>query len=532
MRAFNVTLPAQQPYAALSYEWGPPSPVQIIRVNGIEFHTQPNLHSFLRQLRNQLRDELPLVLWADAICIDQHSMIERNHQVTMMQQIYSEANEVLVWLGEEADSSTELFEFLNSWLRMTDVTEWPADRSPYGPEAEEVFLAVSKDADLSTFWGAVEQLSKRSYWTRVWVVQEITLPKHHRIFAGRCHVEHGALRLLYVLLSQGSFAKVNKVDGSLEKSSMYIVMENMMAQRRHGSMTYARIWYLITSFSKSECTILHDKVYGFLGMAVDARNFVVNYDKDMLQLLLQIIASEPGLSVPTLRHILEALHLGPSNQSQDRVAFLAWATTFHGAWTSEYWRHLKSRSYCVETTSMTDISAIRQLKSGNQAFSTCNGKRYYIQSTEMISNAFKLCYVDHSRLVLMFSGKDDALVLRLVALRTYPDLDEQDSSMLSIFTYQQFGHIFDGCTEPGSCEVLDSPKRLLRLPVSFEWLMMIVTAEPWKCPEPLAEIFYDLPGFSSIIELKQVWPLPEGALFPGTGAPPRAGRGRLQYSHS
>ena len=39
-------------------------------------------------------------LWIDAICIDQGATTERIHQVALMGDIYIQAAEVLVWLGQ------------------------------------------------------------------------------------------------------------------------------------------------------------------------------------------------------------------------------------------------------------------------------------------------------------------------------------------------------------------------------------------------------------------------------------------------
>lgn len=38
-------------------------------------------------------------LWIDAICINQATTLEKNHQVSMMGMIYSQAECVIVWLG-------------------------------------------------------------------------------------------------------------------------------------------------------------------------------------------------------------------------------------------------------------------------------------------------------------------------------------------------------------------------------------------------------------------------------------------------
>lgn len=50
-------------------------------------------------MRAHSKDE-ELVLWVDALCIDQVHMPERIHQVSIMGRIYGKCDEVYVWLGE------------------------------------------------------------------------------------------------------------------------------------------------------------------------------------------------------------------------------------------------------------------------------------------------------------------------------------------------------------------------------------------------------------------------------------------------
>lgn len=53
----------------------------------------------LWQLFDQLRQESHSThFWIDAVCIDQNSVDGRNHQVAMMGEVYSHAENVLVWL--------------------------------------------------------------------------------------------------------------------------------------------------------------------------------------------------------------------------------------------------------------------------------------------------------------------------------------------------------------------------------------------------------------------------------------------------
>ena len=84
-------------YVALSYAWGAKERYNYIHINGMSFSVGRNLWHFLHQMRVQRHDAL---FWIDAISIDQANVLEQNHQVQMMREIYTQACSVWVWLGE------------------------------------------------------------------------------------------------------------------------------------------------------------------------------------------------------------------------------------------------------------------------------------------------------------------------------------------------------------------------------------------------------------------------------------------------
>jgi hypothetical protein len=74
-------------YIALSYAWGDPNERLRIMCDGHELNVTVNLVHALQQLRSS---RLPTGLWIDAICIDQSNGEERNQQVSMMHDIFSQ----------------------------------------------------------------------------------------------------------------------------------------------------------------------------------------------------------------------------------------------------------------------------------------------------------------------------------------------------------------------------------------------------------------------------------------------------------
>ena len=110
-----VSLESKPEYETLSYVWGDPNPSNEIMANGSAIKITRNLHTALCYLRSP---DIPRVIWADGICINQLDLDERSCQVGMMDDIYRQARGVHIWLGEAMDivSETEQSAELDFWI--------------------------------------------------------------------------------------------------------------------------------------------------------------------------------------------------------------------------------------------------------------------------------------------------------------------------------------------------------------------------------------------------------------------------------
>jgi hypothetical protein len=144
------------PYEALSYAWGesietPPT----IRLGKHDIPVNPNLHKALLYLRHRYIER---IIWADALCINQQNIEEKEQQIRLMEKIYGQANRVVVWLGEAADESDQAL--------------------------EEIRVAggnISPDSlDKEMTQTAVIALLRRCWFRRIWV-SEYTLDNNHQV---------------------------------------------------------------------------------------------------------------------------------------------------------------------------------------------------------------------------------------------------------------------------------------------------------------------------------------------------------------
>jgi hypothetical protein len=118
IRITLIEAPLSKPpkYEALSYVWGSPTPDTAISCHGLELLVTENCVLAMRRLRRRIRTRL---LWIDAICIDQTSGKEKQHQVQLMGDVYSKAEEVIIWLGEKCAHSDFAMSLLRDYSAIT-----------------------------------------------------------------------------------------------------------------------------------------------------------------------------------------------------------------------------------------------------------------------------------------------------------------------------------------------------------------------------------------------------------------------------
>ncbi|UKZ78188.1 hypothetical protein TrVFT333_005923 [Trichoderma virens FT-333] len=119
-------------FEALSYTWGQTSITKDIIINGIKFPVTENLC-------NMHQSKGPL---------------GKNHQIPMMNLIYSAARALIIWLGESSSDSDLAMEWIDYLGRASAY-----DKMPNIP---------------NNAWQAMQSLLERPWWRRIWIVQELT----------------------------------------------------------------------------------------------------------------------------------------------------------------------------------------------------------------------------------------------------------------------------------------------------------------------------------------------------------------------
>jgi hypothetical protein len=158
-------------FDAVSYTWatekGDDSKSKVIQIgHGHSMHVTVNCEYALRQLRDRQTERR---LWVDAICINQEDTNEKNHQVGIMDQIFSTANCVIMSIPYAPPDS-----------RYPDLEALVEDLAPlfrwlYKP-SEKVYTNNKSQIER-----ALIGLLRSRYFRRAWVIQEIALAKKLRL---------------------------------------------------------------------------------------------------------------------------------------------------------------------------------------------------------------------------------------------------------------------------------------------------------------------------------------------------------------
>lgn len=165
-------------YDALSYSWGVDSANCLIELDGRQFFINLNLYEALLVFRESLEQGDSLLIWIDAICINQANDSERANQVRLMGKIYEAATRLRIWLGIHEEEWTEhAVDLLRLWS---------------GMEKLEVIAHV-EDLPLlhySKLLNWVVSFLQRTWFYRAWIVQEYVLSNvdHSIFYSGRIQI--------------------------------------------------------------------------------------------------------------------------------------------------------------------------------------------------------------------------------------------------------------------------------------------------------------------------------------------------------
>jgi Heterokaryon incompatibility protein (HET) len=334
-------------YRAVSYTWNNDAKFCEVQVKKKKLKVRENLNSLLRYLRH---DKYDCWLWIDAMCIDQTSDTERNHQVKLMGQIYQKANYVVAWLGAFDAEVDVALDFVSQVARdgfESSYAAYPKKASIIaGTEGHTDDTLSSKDRTLLCF----EKLLNLRYWTRKWIIQEVIL------------ANSVVLHLGDRTLAMEEFDKfLDRINEDSSHSHNDWTDRGALVLARHRKELHNGVQQQDTSlkkmmyrYQKFDCTVPCDHVYALFNLIGEHRKFLeIDYRKTPLgqcQAILRFMVDHESLSPYELLSTVIALHHRLELRTGELMAMIV-REMDHDLWSSGRDRPLRSRLLVLEALS-------------------------------------------------------------------------------------------------------------------------------------------------------------------------------------
>jgi hypothetical protein len=319
-----VPASASLEYIAVSYAWGPPIAEHEITIDGRKHMLAQNLWQFLSTWTTHLDEQerryqknvsdLPLTaeehyalqthrgtltsrrwsppslsrsiaeklpegyiqwLWVDAISIDQSDTQERMHQVRIMSRIFGGASKVVLWLGLATKEVDDLMHWFCRGMPTRSLDELREHES------------------------GISDMCGRSYWTRLWVFQELKSAKVITLMCGPRTLEWDDFGKILtsgnsiVSPKPTSRSTLEGSDGARLKVSQHVELgaaTRMLALC--SDATPSSLWLLLQVTSHLDCYDPRDKIYTLLSMAkTGCEGIDADYELPLSMLMHRVLSN-------------------------------------------------------------------------------------------------------------------------------------------------------------------------------------------------------------------------------------------------
>ncbi|CAO2648034.1 Nn.00g089560.m01.CDS01 [Neocucurbitaria sp. VM-36] len=281
-------LAEQCSYDALSYVWGEPDLTEKLDIGDRVLTLSRNLHTILLQLR--LPDKVR-TLWIDAICINQQDCFEKGQQIALMGDIYQQADTVLCWLGQLSTHRLWALKFLQKLAE--DAPEYSKLEKDVGAywtvTSVDYLLLPGVDENLivaAAVEAHVEAIYESDWFTRLWIVQEVTLASNPMIVCDTFSLTWDEFEIATRLISACLKRASSPPKALLSISDAYTLIHHRAKHSLHKRpITAPQIcieadppWSLgcvAWNMRERDCKDDRDRVYAVLSLAVNGNGLKI-----------------------------------------------------------------------------------------------------------------------------------------------------------------------------------------------------------------------------------------------------------------
>lgn len=221
-----------------------------------------------------------------------------------MQSIYSRPFAVIVWLGEAAEESERAIDFMAEMTRYSLCYGKSWERGGYKREVDDNFVGQLEEQLPEMPWKALLSFLSRTYWQRLWIIQELALNHNMTLFlCGERQLSRDMIRRACEFCMRNSTSIDRVIVRNPEKQHISFKQTSSIWS------TVYQVEGLITILSQASeietldvilnlsrnarVTNSRDKIYGLLALLPEplAREITVDYDLSQEEVYAQFAAA-------------------------------------------------------------------------------------------------------------------------------------------------------------------------------------------------------------------------------------------------
>lgn len=248
-------------FITFSYAWGASSFEKSIILNGHDFTVMDDVYSLLEIVCDGNGFEPESWLWIDSVCINQRDLAERCFQVSLMGKIYRQSRKTVVWLGESTAETDQGMDFLRHLAHMKGTLSLQYRRYAAA-------RTTPPSLDIPGPWKALGAVLSRTWWHRIWTLQEFIVSPHIQFYCGTKTASRSlfmdAIYGLWLCNPREELIKKEPWDLAWTRRRLLQWYENGDNCDRMGILA------LIAYNSACGVTDPRDRIYGLLALARDA----------------------------------------------------------------------------------------------------------------------------------------------------------------------------------------------------------------------------------------------------------------------
>lgn len=249
------------PYKSLSYTWGlqDRNMHKIITPKGFLL-IKENLNAALLRLRSRTG---AVILWIDAICINQAKNDEKAKQIRLLPEIFQHATCTLAFLGAD-ENSDEAIKMLMQ-VRANDAygaesEDWPKNL----PKAPSAWGGRNMPPPEDPIWQFVVALFNRDWFRRAWIIQEVVAAPTVSIVCGSWMIDWNDLFFAMHLIDH-ELQPTKHIDSTSWKPFLALA-EHREWEARQGRWS---LFLLLEAFRHVHSSLKRDRFFSLLGLAND-----------------------------------------------------------------------------------------------------------------------------------------------------------------------------------------------------------------------------------------------------------------------